>query len=202
MQDDSELVQQCLTGDEAALRAFMRRYQGLVFSLCLRMLGHREDAEDVAQESFLRVFRNLHRWDRNRPLKPWLLTIVANRCRTALERRSRLPGHNELAIGLAEERRDHSRQSQEELDLGEELDLALSQLREEYRLCFVLFYRDELSYQEIGEALECPQGTVKTWLHRARAQLVTLLRERGVVAEDENNAAVTTSVDGAREHRK
>jgi RNA polymerase sigma-70 factor (ECF subfamily) len=183
VQSDAELVQQCLTGDELALRAFMQRYQGLVFSLCHRMLRHREDAEDVAQESFLRVFRNLHRWDHERPLKPWLLTIVANRCRTALERRSKLPGQNDLAIDLTAERREHSKHSQDELDLGEELELALSELRHEYRTCFVLFHQDELSYQEISDVLDCPQGTVKTWLHRARAQLVRLLRERGVVID-------------------
>ncbi len=187
MQSDAELVQRCLKGDELALRAFMQRYQGLVFSLCQRMLGHREDAEDVAQESFLRVFRYLHRWDSERPLKPWLLTIVANRCRTALERRSKLPGQSELAIDLAAERREHSKHSQDELDLGEELELALGELRHEYRTCFVLFYQDELSYQEIGEVLDCPQGTVKTWLHRARGQLVKLLRERGVVADGDDD---------------
>ena len=210
MQSDAELVQQCLTGDELALRAFTQRYQGLVFSLCQRMLGHREDAEDVAQESFLRVFRNLHRWDHERPLKPWLLTIVANRCRTALERRSKLPGQNDLAVDLAEERREHSKYSQDELDLGEELELALGELRHEYRTCFVLFYQDELSYQEIGEVLDCPQGTVKTWLHRARAQLVKLLRERGVVADGEddsengpdNKAAVPAAAGGTKRNAK
>ncbi len=178
-----ELVQRCLAGEEVALRAFMERFQNLVFSLCLRMLRHREDAEDVAQESFVRCFRALDRWDQVRPLRPWLLTIAANRCRTALEKRSKLPGQNELAIDLAAERREHSQHHQDELDLGEELEIALSDLREEYRNCFVLFYEQELSYQEIGEILECPQGTVKTWLHRARAQIAEKLRERGVVYE-------------------
>ena len=59
----------------------------------------------------------------------------------------------------------------------------MADLREEYRVCFVLYYKDELSYQEIGEVLDCPQGTVKTWLHRARAQLAAKLQERGVVSE-------------------
>lgn len=183
MADDVELVQQCLTGDELAMRAFTERYQNLVFSLCLRMLGHREDAEDVAQESFLRVFRNLAKWDQSRPLRPWLLTIAANRCRTALERRSKLPGQNDVALDLAAERREHSQHRAQEVDIGEEMELALSELREEYRTCFVLYHQQELSYEEIGEILNRPQGTVKTWLHRARSQLAEWLRGRGVVHE-------------------
>lgn len=183
MQSDVETVQRCLKGDEFAMREFTARYQNLVFSLCMRMLGHREDAEDVAQEAFLRVFRNLHRWDQQRPIRPWLLTIAANRCRTALERRAKLPSQNELAIDLASERRDYAGQSREELDVSEELAHALSDLREEYRQCFVMYYQGELSYQEIGEALDCPQGTVKTWLHRARAQIAQRLRDRGFVPE-------------------
>lgn len=89
--EDVQLVQQCLSGDELSMRAFLSKYQGLVFSLCLRMLGHREDAEDVAQDSLVRVFRNLEKWDQQRPIKPWLLTIAANRCRTALAKKSKLP---------------------------------------------------------------------------------------------------------------
>ncbi len=181
MADDVELVQQCLTGDELAMRAFTERYQNLVFSLCLRMLGHREDAEDVSQEVFVRLFRNLSKWDQERPLRPWLMTIAANRCRTALERRSKLPGQNEVALELAGERREHSQHRAQEVDIGDEMELALAQLRDEYRTCFVLYHQEELSYQEIGEILSCPQGTVKTWLHRARLQLAEWLRGRGVV---------------------
>ena len=67
--------------------------------------------------------------------------------------------------------------------LGEELELALAELREDYRTCFVMYHQKELSYQEIGEVLDCPQGTIKTWLHRARAQLARRLQERGIVAD-------------------
>lgn len=181
--DDLALVRRCLAGDEAGVRDFLARFQGLVLSVCWRMLGHQEDAEDVAQEVFARAFRHLESWDGQRPLKPWLAAIAVNRCRTALEKRSKQPSLNEVVIQSASERRDHSQQQRDEIDLGEELQLALDQLRDEYRQVFVLFYQQELSYEEIGEILGCPQGTVKTWLHRARGQLATLLRERGVFEE-------------------
>ena len=60
----------------------VNRFRGQVFGLCYRMLGQRQDAEDAAQETFVRVLKNLHRWDPARPFEPWLLTIAGNRCRT------------------------------------------------------------------------------------------------------------------------
>jgi RNA polymerase sigma-70 factor, ECF subfamily len=183
--DDLQLVQECLDGDEAATRAFLERYQRFVYSVCFRMMGNHHDAEEAAQESLVRIYRNLSKWDTARPLKPWILTITRNRCLTALEKRNKQPLQNELALELEVERREHSKHSNEELEWGEELDLALEELRPEYRDCFVLFYRHELSYQEIAEAMDKPAGTIKTWLFRARSQIVELLRARGVITEVE-----------------
>jgi RNA polymerase sigma-70 factor, ECF subfamily len=176
--DDAALVQRCLDGDEAGMRALVERYQGIVFGVCYRMLGQREDAEDVAQDVFLRVFRSLHRWDADRPLKPWLLTIASNRCRTALERRTRVPTPSEAPNHVSIEDGRSRRH-----ELAEELQLALGTLREEYRMCFVLFYEQELSCARIGEILSCPEGTVKTWLHRARKELVEHLGRRGITPQ-------------------
>lgn len=166
------LVERCMAGDESAMRRFVQRFEGLVYGLCLRMLGRREDAEDAAQDVFLRTFRSLHRWDSGRPLTPWLVAIAANRCRTALDRRSRLP-----AVTVLPEQADSRTTAR---DLAEELELALDQLRPEYRRCFELFYCQELSVAEVGGRLGVPQGTVKTWLHRARKELVEHLERRGV----------------------
>lgn len=182
MNEDLALVRRCLNGDEAGVREFIERFQGLVFSVCWRMLGHREDAEDVDQEVFARAFRHLDHWDGQRPLKPWVLMIATNRCRTALEKRAKLPVASEV-VEFAAERREQSQQRHDEIDWAEELQLALSELRGEYRQVFVLFHQQELSYEEIGEILQCPQGTVKTWLFRARAQLAARLRERGMIEE-------------------
>ena len=67
--------------------------------------------------------------------------------------------------------------------MAEELQLALGTLREEYRICFILFYQQELSCAEVAEIMQCPQGTVKTWLHRARRKLADSLIRRGVVTD-------------------
>ncbi|MEM9701349.1 MAG: sigma-70 family RNA polymerase sigma factor [Planctomycetota bacterium] len=180
MSDDSDaaLARRAVGGDAAAAAALVRRYQRSVFGVCLRMLGRREDAEDVAQESFLRLFRHLDRWDASRPLRPWLMTITVNRCRTALARRAKnnalLPGDLDPA--------DTSTPPSDPA-LAEELQRAVDGLREDHRAAFVLFHYEEMSLQEVGEALGRPDGTVKTWLHRARKQLSETLSRRGIRPE-------------------
>jgi RNA polymerase sigma-70 factor (ECF subfamily) len=167
-----ELLQQ---GDPRAPRILIERYSDLVFGMAFGMLRHRQDAEDVAQETFLRALRAIAGFDSTRPLRPWLLSIAANRCRTALQQRVRRPA---LSEGL-EAQPDRERPSGPHSELLEELSQALDRLRPEYRLVFVLFHEQNLPYEEIGQALDRPVGTVKTWLHRARAELARHLASRG-----------------------
>jgi RNA polymerase sigma-70 factor (ECF subfamily) len=173
--EEAALVQRCLGGEEAAARELVERFQALVFSLCFRMLGQREDAEDVAQDVFLRTFRSLKAWDPKRSLKPWILAIAANRCRTALKQRPRNAGRSLLLNQAVAAGSNDSR------DLADELETAVGELRDDYRLCFLLFYQDDLSCAEIADVMNCPEGTVKTWLHRARRELAERLRRRGVM---------------------
>jgi RNA polymerase sigma factor (sigma-70 family) len=83
-----------------------------------------------------------------------------------------------------EESQSWSVEPRSSTDLAEELQLGIAQLRPDYRACFVLFYQQELSIEEIARSLDCPTGTVKTWLHRARKELAEHLKHRGVVDED------------------
>lgn len=176
--EDAELVMACLRGDAEALRAFVRQHQASVFGVCFRMLGQREDAEDVSQEVFVRAFRSLSKWDRERPLIPWLLTIAANRCRTRLSQRINRPLSAEFVEEPAERDLTAGRH-----DLAEELQLALERLRDDYRLCFTLYHQNELSLEEISEIVDKPVGTIKTWLHRARKELAEHLQRRGIVPQ-------------------
>lgn len=169
-----ELVERCLAGDATAARHFVETFQGAIFGLCCRMVGQREDAEDITQEVFTRAFRSLAGWDKLRPLKPWLLMIAANCCRTALSKRIRTPTSNEILNelpGKPEVTRD--------TDFAEAVQRALATLREDHRTCFILFYEQELSVSQISETMGCPEGTVKTWLYRARRDVADLLRGLG-----------------------
>ena len=167
-----ELAQRCLAGDQMALREFVALFQGQVFSLCFRMLGHRQDAEDTTQESLIRAVRYLKSWDPAQPLRPWVLKIAANRCRTALGKRARTPIPVKEII-------ENGETTTPQLGLAEELTLALATLKEQHRQCFVLFYEQELSIQEVAEIMDVPDGTIKTWLHRSRKELAEALKRRG-----------------------
>ena len=177
--DLAVLVDQCLDGNQIALREFVDRFRGQVFGLCYRMLGQKEDAEDATQETMIRVVKNLHRWDPDRAIEPWLFTIAGNRCRTKLAKRVSRPSNLTLEHPVAD-----TRAVSEEVELlSEEIQLALQGLRENYRKAFRLFHEQELCYADIATELEIPLGTVKTWVHRARRELVTKLKSRGVLGD-------------------
>ncbi|MBL8795511.1 MAG: RNA polymerase sigma factor [Planctomycetia bacterium] len=176
--DDAALVRRCLRDDPEAIRALVERFQSEVFGLCVRLLSHRQDAEDVTQEVFLRIFRSLRRWDSTRPLKPWVMSIAVNRCRTWMSQRARRP---ELADYLQDTAAD--RPADDSAELVVELHAAIHELRPEYRMVFVLFHEQGQPYEEIAEALDRPVGTIKTWLHRARIEVLERLRRRGMVAD-------------------
>jgi RNA polymerase sigma factor (sigma-70 family) len=182
--EDAILVQRCLHGDDEAIRQLVDRFQSEVFGLCVRLLHHRQDAEDVTQEVFLRVFRSLRRWDSQRPLKPWIVGIAVNRCRTWLTQRGKRP---ELVDYL------HDTQpgppADDSVELVREIQNAVAELRLEYRTAFVLFHEQGQPYEDIAQAMDRPVGTIKTWLHRARLEILERLRRRGMVDDDEEHPA-------------
>jgi RNA polymerase sigma-70 factor (ECF subfamily) len=177
--EDAKLVCGCLRNDSQAVRGLVDRFQAEVFGLCCRMLHHRQDAEDVTQEVFFRVFRSLRGWDSSRPLRPWIMGITVNRCRTWITQRARRPEPVDyLQDTTAGPPADDSG------ELVREIHDALAALRGEYRAVFVLFHEQGRPYEEIAEALGRPVGTVKTWLHRARLEILDRLRKRGMVPEE------------------
>ena len=180
MSTDAALVKRCLTGCPAASRELVERFQTDVFAVCRRLLANEHDAEDVAQEVFVRVFRSLTRWDGERPLRPWILGITVNRCRTALGKRAKAP---ELADYLHET--PDRKPADDSAEMAREIRAAVDALRPEYREVFVLFHERGQPYEEIAEAVGRPVGTVKTWLHRARLEILDRLKSRGLVPDDQ-----------------
>lgn len=177
--DDVTLVRRCLREEVDAIESLVNRFQTEVFGLCVRLLHHRHDAEDVTQEVFLRIFRSLHRWDSSRPLRPWVMSITVNRCRTWLSRRSRRPEPVEYLQDIVA-----CPAPDDSAELLREVQAAVADLRLEYRTVFVLFHEQGQSYEEIALVMERPVGTVKTWLHRARLEVLEYLRRRGMVVDD------------------
>jgi len=177
--DPTELLRRCLAGDERAYRELIERYQRQVYSLALRMVRQAQDAEDITQETFIRMFRALDRYDPTRPFEAWLFTI-ASRLSIDHIRRHRVkpislvrtePGSDEERVidpvdpGLGPDvltsHAEEERRTQELID----------SLPPHYRVVVVMRHQQDLSYEEIATALGLPLGTVKARIHRARALL-------------------------------
>ena len=181
MSVDAALVGRCRAGEEAAMRELVAHFQADVFAVCYRMLRHRQDAEDVSQEVFVRVFRSMSRWDESRPLKPWILAIAINRCKSWAGKRSRQPELIEYLHDTPDPRPER-----DDAELTRAVREGVDALREDYRLVFVLYHEQGQSYEDVATALGRPVGTIKTWLHRARLELLDQLRTRGFILDKEN----------------
>lgn len=185
--EDARLIYRCLAGDEKAYRELIERYQAQVYSVALRMVRRSEDAEDVVQETFVRMFRALDRYDPSRPFSAWLLTIASRLCIDHLRRRrvgtipltQRDPGSGEEYTIEVEDpglKPDDWTEHKEEERRSEEL---IASLPPHYRIVVILRHQQDLSYEEIAEALHLPLGTVKARIHRARAILKKRIEEQG-----------------------
>jgi RNA polymerase sigma-70 factor (ECF subfamily) len=172
---DGELVRSSLDGDARAFTELVDRHAAACLRYATRMLGERSDAEDVAQESFLRAHRALASYDSRLPFRTWLFAILINRCRTAMARRARRQ-RRVFADDLALENAtiDDVRQA---ADLRGEIDWAVSQLAEEQREAFLLRHVEELSYEEIAAATGAGISALKMRVKRACERLRTLLGE-------------------------
>jgi RNA polymerase sigma-70 factor (ECF subfamily) len=177
---DEELVVQVISGDEAAFGELVARYRDYVYTIAVRIVGDESDAEDVAQEAFVRAYRALPRFRGDSKFSSWLYRITTNRALTHLKRRRRRPPAVDIQSGphIEADRLDRRRSiGPDELVIDEEfrrgVRAAVMKLPEQYRVVVTLFYLEQRSYKEVAAILGIPMGTLKTHLHRARA----LLRE-------------------------
>lgn len=177
---DAELAGRARSGDDRAFAELVRRYHGEVYALALRALKNPEDAEDVAQEAFVRAFRALDRFDPERRFGAWMYAITARLSIDAhRRRRGRFVSLSVPQEGTSEEERawelpDPGAGPAEEVqstDLAARLEAYVERLPADYRVAILLRHAYELSYEEIAAALDAPVGTVKARIHRARAQL-------------------------------
>jgi RNA polymerase sigma-70 factor, ECF subfamily len=177
MESDESLIGRTLQGDLAAFEQLVERHRGVVFRVAARVVGL-DDAEDVSQDAFLRAFHRLEQYRGHAAFRTWLLQITQNTALNALTRTRRRP--TEIVDEPPEAAdRDPVRQPVTELERRERqqrLELKLRTMRPEYRSLLVLRDLEGLSYNEIAEILDMPLGSVKGRLHRARDELIDLLR--------------------------
>lgn len=177
LESNAALARRIVAQDSGAFTILVDRYHDFVFRICFGILRHRQDAEDATQDTFTRVARYLDRWDPRRPLEPWLATVAGNRSRSHLSRR-----RNYAPLSAADEPQSLSTaQSQAADAMREEITLAMGNLPDRQRIAFEFFHEQSMTYLQIAEEMNCPIGTVKTLVHRARVTLIDQLRQREVV---------------------
>ncbi|PYN31072.1 MAG: RNA polymerase subunit sigma-24 [Candidatus Rokuibacteriota bacterium] len=163
-----DLARRARHGDAAAFDALVLRFHRPVHRFCWRLLRS-ADAEDLAQDTFVRAFVHFERFDPERPVLPWLIAIARRLCLDLLRRRKVMARTETMtSTGPPAPSPEGEASLREQLS---RLDQALGDLDEGPREAIVLFHIEEMSYRDIAAALEVPMGTVMTWLHRGRAQL-------------------------------
>jgi len=174
-----ELVKRCQEGDQVAFGEMLSITQNSVFNIAYRVLGDREDAQDAAQEAYLRLWQGLPAFRSESKFSTWLYRVVLNTClnrKRQLRRQLQVVESDMILESIQEPGPEPLRQALES-ELSGRIWKAVESLDIKYRLVITLFYQEELSYSEIAELLTLPIGTVKAHLNRARVALARLLPE-------------------------
>ena len=183
------------TGDDGAFARLVEAYQVPVYNLCYRMLGDHAQAEDAAQEAFLRAYRNLRRYDPTRRFATWLLSIASHYCIDQIRKR-RLKTLSIDDVPPFLERADDLPGPEEALARREQqlaVQSLLAKLGPQDRAAMIMRYWFEFSYEEIGDALSLSVSAVKSRLHRARRVLVEQIPQvnglqlNGVMQDEPSN---------------
>ena len=184
---DQQIVVWAQDGQEVAFRELVRRYQRPVFSLIYRMVRDRETAEDLAQETFVKVLNAIDSYRPEHKFSSWIFKIANNAAIDHLRRREpdllSLDGAPDAVSAERQEAttlqvRDQGESPLDELEareLGSHIETAIARLRPEYRACIMLRHVEGWAYEEIAAILDLPLGTVKTHIHSARAELRDML---------------------------
>jgi RNA polymerase sigma-70 factor (ECF subfamily) len=184
---DLALVERCQRGDRAAFEALVKRYQDRIYNFVYRMTEDPDEAEDLTQEVFVRVYRSLPRFRGQASFQTWLYRIASNLCIDRHRHQERSPqvvrsldapvegpdGEREFEVPDWQSNPESAFLSQE---LREQVHRALASLTEKLRVVVVMYDMQGLSYEEIAQILRCPVGTVKSRLFNARAALREALR--------------------------
>ena len=166
---ETELLTRAQQGDVDAFSTLVENYNRAIFNLCYRMLGNANDAEDAAQETFIRAYKAIHRYDPKRKFSTWIMSIASNYC-IDQHRRKKLPS---FSIDAVEEPnfgdKSPSLEGQVmEIEQSEEIMFLLEHLKPKDKSAIIMRYWYDYSYDEIAEALSITTSAVKSRLHRAR----------------------------------
>ncbi|MFN8140085.1 MAG: sigma-70 family RNA polymerase sigma factor [Fimbriimonadales bacterium] len=168
--NERDLIRKAAGGCRHAFDELVERHYRVIYSHAYRMMRNADDAADATQVTFVKAHRSLKEFDQNRPLRPWLLRICTNACTDIARGRNRgLDPIDKYAYKLESDERPE--QDAERSEIGDQVRQAVERLPEKYRRIIVLRHYEHLEVEEIADRLGAPEGTVKSWLFRARAIL-------------------------------
>lgn len=179
MRDQEHIIARARRGDADAFEQLVEAYRNQVFRLALRMCGNEADADEVAQEAFLSAWKGLPNFRGESRFSTWLYQLTTHAAIDLLRREKRQAAAEDIDGITAADDGPSLQQQAERAETRREVRAALMQLPEEYRQVLLLRFMQELSYEEIGQALKLPAGTVKSRLNRAKAQLKDILSRSG-----------------------
>ncbi|MEP7131717.1 MAG: sigma-70 family RNA polymerase sigma factor [Acidobacteriota bacterium] len=179
--DDKGLVDRCRKGEDEAWRELVDRFGQRVYSVAYHFTLKREDAEELSQEIFLKIFENLERYDGGFPLIAWIVSLSRNLCIDRYRRQKREKSFrfisDDAVLPLLRSQDDPAADALKK-ERTKILFSALAEIPEDLAEILVLRDLEGLAYDEIGRALSLPEGTVKSRLFRARAEVARKVRER------------------------
>ena len=190
--EDARLAKSCRQGDVEAFSLLVSKYQDSVYNIACRMVGDREEARDIVQETFMKAYRAIDTFDSKRPFRSWLYGIGTN---TAIDHLRRGAKVNDISIdaafsptvredgavatGVGAEPPDPRADSPEDVTVTREtqeiVQGAVCRLPENYRAVIVLHHLEGMTFGEVGKVMGVPRNTAKTWAHRARGMLCEAL---------------------------
>ncbi len=174
---DSELMIDLCKGDEDAFSEVIRRFQAPIYSMLIRMLGNEDDAQEMLQLTFCRVYRYRDKFDPERKLVNWIFTIASNLAKKEWRRRSRWINVPLEHANLTSSSRTAPHYNAGRVELTASIEEAVDMLPPHYREPFILREQEQMSYEDIADVLNIRLGTVKSRINRARARLRDLLGE-------------------------
>jgi RNA polymerase sigma-70 factor (ECF subfamily) len=175
------LIQRCLHGDQQAWEAIVRQYWRKVFNVAYKFVGKHDEAEDLTQDIFLKIFKSLDTFDRRANFQTWLISISRNLCidhyRSVRKERETIDRDIDANELMPESREPGPIASLEQRDRVVLLRQAMAALPDTLRTAVLMRDIQELSYQEIADALQLPEGTVKSRINRGRTELARQIRK-------------------------
>jgi len=172
---EQELVEECIAGKSSAQEKLFKIYSGKLFAIALRYMGSREEAEDVLQEGFIKIFKNLNQWKGDGPLGGWMRRVVVNTALTQLK--SRIKKQQEISIETAYSVHDYQESQLEKLQAND-LMKVIAEMPTGYRTVFNLFAIEGYGHKEISEQLGINESTSKTQYLKAKNWLLKRIDER------------------------